>query len=287
MNKLPVIDTFNIKRVVIEGLESKVAELGNLNVPFIFSTDYPSSATNSTNDTGDTVSYRRVIVKRLSSVPQIYGIGDIYASENNLHEVDLDGRPAFSEFASVVANGWYEDHTIEISVWCRDPNDRDNILELLRMYMLELNHRILENGAPYFYNNRVYALKFNRIYEAQDTKIIGDNVHYVGVLEYLLSAPVYGITLEEYDQIKVSIIGQIDGQGPDLPAIIIDDTPKFPPIGGPGGVNPSLPPGELYVSPVQHYSTSDGKSSETLYVGGPLKTDGGALIEHIQKQLED
>lgn len=280
MNKLPVIDKYNVKRLIIEGLESKIAELGKLNVPILIHTDYPSSSSNAINDTGDTVPYRRIVVKRVSTVVNRYAIGDVYASENNLSERELDGD-ILPTLVDVVGEGWYEDHTIELSVWCRDSNDRDNLLELLRMFMLELNHRNLENGAPYFYNNKIYSVKFNRAYEAQDTKIIGDNVHYVGVLEYSLSAPVYGTTIEEYEKLKISIIGELNPE-PGGTTIVIGDKPRFPPIGGGGGID------DTYVQPVVHYGPqAPDASNEVLYVGGPLKTDGGALLEEIFKELED
>lgn len=291
---LPNINTESVKYKVIEGLESKVKELGELRVPIVFSTDYPASTSNAINDSGDIRPTRRIVVKRNLTRVKNYAIGDVAAYSRQFTPESSytwdTGNPT-GTFYEIIGEGWFETTNIELSIWCREADDRDNLIELVKMWMLELTHRNLDNGAPYFYNNKIYEVQFTRAYESPDTKVIADQIYYVGVIEYVLSYPVYGTTVEEYEKLKVSVIGRLEGQDPDRPVIIIDPNKPIvkPPGGAGGGGSDNGMPPDTYFAPELHYGTlvEQDRFKEILYVGGPLRTDGGMLIEQILKDKEE
>jgi hypothetical protein len=133
------------KYIVMEGLESKVAELGDLRTDFDFTFEYPRQETIAHSDEdGGTYPRRKVVIKKLNGVPALKGIGQIYAAET----FDLDNEVVHSLSAEGI--GQLDKHTVEISVWSPSAKDRDNLIDLIKIWMLELNRNELDSGKPFF-----------------------------------------------------------------------------------------------------------------------------------------
>jgi len=200
---LPVIDSRNPKDIIIAGLNFKIEELGLLRVPFDISTDYPSRETFE-KDQRDTIPIkRRIVVKKLNNTVQMYGIGNTVDGEINL--ADVGTTTPIHESLNL---GWVDQYTMELSVWSTDSKDRDNIVELIKLWMLELEQDVYDGTLefPFYYLRELFAIRFIRAYEGTNHDLYIDGPVYIGTLVYSVMAPFFNDTSgETYQQYKVSL----------------------------------------------------------------------------------
>lgn len=179
---LQVVDTRNPKDIIIAGLEMKIAEQGNLRRAFDITSDYPSRETYETDLTQDNVVKRRIVVRKISNTVNTYAIGNIVGGM-------LD--PTTGEVEDIF--GWADQYTMEISVWSPDSKDRDNIVELVKLWMLELEQDIQAGylQVPFMYAKEMYALRFVREYEGENHVLVRNGTIYIGNIVYDFVAPFY------------------------------------------------------------------------------------------------
>ena len=192
----------NPKEVLIEGLRRKLDEQGNLRQSFDITAEYPSRETYD-HDARERRIKRRVVVKQLTNAVERYAIG---------HEIG--GEFDFSTLTDNRVFGWVDLYTMEVSIWSPDSKDRDNIVELIKMWMLELEQDIksgnVEFELPYFYTSDIFAIRFIRAYEGVNNNIYRNGPIHIGSLVYNLIAPFYHLTNDEdYHKYKINLIGHI------------------------------------------------------------------------------
>lgn len=215
------------KYVVLDGIKSKILELGPLATSFDVTLEYPRRETqaNSRDGTQKTVR-RRIVVKKLDSKPYIKGIGQTYTSETFRNQ-DL------RQTLEVEGIGQVDLHTIEISIWTTDSKDRDLLIDLIKIWMLELNKRVEpDTGLPFFLKRGVFSVDEVKNYENVDRGVDNNNNYYVGILVYNLTAPFYGVHVETFEKIKFELISNLID--PNIPNTVIVP-PGTGPIGGGGG----------------------------------------------------
>lgn len=205
--KLIVVDDINPKNIIIAGLKKKIEELGSLRQSFDVTKDYPSRETFEQDLDDGLVVKRRIVVSRPESSVEKYAIGHEIESRF-LAEKEIDGT-----IQDVHLVGWVDKHTIEVSVWTPDSNDRDNILVLLNMWMLELEQDI-QNGnleVPYFYENQIFAITYLREYEEKNYDLLtGGGPIYIGTAVYQVISPFFHLVYgTEYQQYKMNLIAKI------------------------------------------------------------------------------
>jgi len=200
---LPIIDSRNPKEIIIAGLEYKIKELGLLRVPFDISTDYPSRETFE-KDKRDTLPIqRRIVVRKLSNTVEIYSIGSMIGGE-----IDLKDVLASAPIHESRSQGWVDQYTMELSVWSTDSKDRDNIVELTKLWMLELEQDIYDGtiAFPFFYLRELFAIRFIRAYEDINYDLYINGPVYIGTLVYNITAPFFNDTSgEDYQKYKMSL----------------------------------------------------------------------------------
>ena len=74
-SKLHIVDIRNPKDIIIEGLNMKIAEMGDLRVPFDVSKNYPGRETFLHEGVEHRVPSRRIVVRRLANTIHIPALG--------------------------------------------------------------------------------------------------------------------------------------------------------------------------------------------------------------------
>lgn len=200
--ELDVLGIRNPKEILIRGLEQKIAEQGNLRQGFDITTDYPSRETYD-HDAESRRIKRRIVVRQMSNTVERYALGQLVSGE--FDDEDLELHEVF---------GWADLYNMEISIWSPDSKDRDNIVELIKLWMLELEQDIksgsIELGLPFFFDKDIFAIRFIRAYEGVNSQIYRNGPIYIGSLVYNLIAPFYHSTSDnDYQRYKIHLIGQI------------------------------------------------------------------------------
>lgn len=192
--RLHVIDKNNPKDIIIEGLKIKIDSLGDLKVPFDVTTDFPSRETYEHDQERDRRIRRRIVVRKLQNTVRTYGLGQNVSGYRNTEELyDED------------VQGYLDLYSMEISVWSPDSQDRDNLVELIKLWMLELEQE-LQSGdivLPYFYHKNLLAIKFLRAYEDVNMEIYRNGPIYIGSLVFETIIPFFHDTREQLQRYKV------------------------------------------------------------------------------------
>lgn len=258
------------KYIVMEGLLKKAdTELGRLRTDFDFTYEYPRQETIAHDDeSGETFPRRRVVIKKLDGRPTLKGINQTYTSETYVYA---------GEMMEAEGIGQVDKHTIEISVWSPDAKDRDNLIDLIKIWMLELNRNEEETGQPFFYNRGVYAVEEVRNYESIDRGNVTSSFH-VGVVVYDVMVPFYGTHTEHFKRYKFDLINSII----DLPSreeVVVDIKKPLPePVGETPGSGGTAPDQDVIVRdnttkyasyPGGQTSSPQSKSGETIVIPGP------------------
>ena len=191
--RLHHVDTRNPKEIVLEGLKSKAEELGTLRVPFVFTLESPSKETFRRVVDGDEVAERRIVIRRTRSPVSQYGIGQMAAADY------IDGE-------EVRYQGWVEEPTIEIDIWTTASDDRDNIMELIKVWMLELEQDTIDD-VPFFYEHGIQAVTFRGMSERVDTTIVQNGPMYIGTLTYDMLATFFNeVEPDELMKYKINLV---------------------------------------------------------------------------------
>jgi hypothetical protein len=194
--RLHVIDRNNPKDIIIQGLKLKIDSLGELKVPFDITTDYPSRETYEHDQERDRRVRRRIVVRKTQNTVRTYALGQNvsgYRDEDNLYDE--------------MTQGYVDLFTMEISVWSPDSQDRDNLVELIKLWMLELEQE-LQTGLielPFFYSKNLLAIKFLRAYEDVNMEIYRNGPIFVGSLVFEVTVPFFHGTREELERYTVRL----------------------------------------------------------------------------------
>lgn len=196
--KLHHVDTRNIKEIVIHGLSSKVEELGEMRVPFVFTQDYPTKETFARQRDGNEITERRIVVRKVKNEVAQYAIGD-YAADSD------GGWPEDTQ----LYQGWVDDITVEISIWTTASDDRDNIVELIKIWMLELTHDVIDD-VPFFVEHGVQFVSFLNATDEVNHDIVQNGVMHIGKLNYRMVATFFNqIEPDDLIHYKISLIGRV------------------------------------------------------------------------------
>jgi hypothetical protein len=198
--KLHKIDTNNPKDIIIEGLKIKIDSLGELRVPFDVTTDYPSRETYEHDQERDRRIRRRLVVRKLQNTVRTYAIGQNvygYVDEDNLVEEGVQG--------------YLDLYTMEVSIWSPDSQDRDNLVELIKLWMLELEQELQAGNIslPFFYHKNLLAIKFLRAYEDVNMEIYRNGPIYIGSLVFEVIVPFFHRTVDELQRYTINITGKV------------------------------------------------------------------------------
>ncbi len=192
----------NPKEIIVKGLERKISEQGVLRQSFDISTEYPSRETYD-HDAESRRIKRRIVVKQLTNTVERYAIGHQIGGEFNQETLE------YKQYS-----GWADLYTMEVSIWTPDSKDRDNIVELVKLWMLELEQDVrsgsLDLGLPFFFDRNIFAVSFIRAYEGVNHQVYRNGGIYIGSLVYTVIAPFYHeSTDEDYARYKVKLIARI------------------------------------------------------------------------------
>lgn len=208
--ELTRIKVANVKDIIYEGIKHKVDSQGNLRTVFDISLEYPTRETFQTNREGNRRHVRRIVIKKLNNTVSHYAIGQIVGGEVILDPNASEGMR--DEFIQ----GWLDDYMIEISIWTPDSKDRDNIVDLIKLWMLELEQDILSGNLqlelPYFFNSDVFAVRFIRSYDDINYNLTAkeDGPMYIGSLVYEVKAPFFHRASPDYlEQYKIELEARI------------------------------------------------------------------------------
>lgn len=201
-NKLKTLGIRNAKDIVVAGLQRKIDDMGELRVPFDISTDYPSRETYQ-QETDLWVNRRRVVVQQLANEVARYGIG---------HEVSrqISGR----DMELPRTQGWVDNYVVEVSIWSTSSSDRDDIVELMKLWMLELEQDVrsgnMELELPYFFDRDIFAVRFVRAYEGVNHSLVSNGAVYIGTLVYHVLAPFFhDVTPEEFMRYRLLLTQRV------------------------------------------------------------------------------
>jgi len=201
--QLYTIDERNPKDIIIKGLKLKIQEQGKLRVGFDVTSDYPSKETFEHDLEEHRRLKRRIVVKKLNNVIHTPSIGHVVSGE-----VD-------KEFLEVnEAYGWVDQYVMEISIWSPDSKDRDNIVELVKLWMLELEQEI-QSGylqLPFLFSKDMFSIKFIRSYEDTSYDFIRNGPMYIGSLVYESLVPFYHQSKDGLMEYKINLINNIVDQ---------------------------------------------------------------------------
>lgn len=198
--KLYTIDSNNPKDVITTGLKLKTENLGELRVPFDLTVDYPSRETYEHDMERDRRVRRKIVIKKLNNTVKTYGIG-----QNALGYRDL------TNMVDKEVYGHVDLYTMEISCWSPDSADRDNLVELIKLWMLELEQE-LQSGeivSPFFYAKNLLAIKFLRAYEDVNMEIYRNGPIYIGSLVYEVVIPFFHSTNVELERYKTQLTANV------------------------------------------------------------------------------
>lgn len=194
--RLHSIDVNNPKDIIMEGLRLKVDALGDLKVPFDITTDYPSRETYEHDEQAGRKMRRRIVVRKTQNTVKRYAIGQNvsgYRNEDELFDEDVQG--------------YLDAFTMEISAWSTDSKDRDNLVELIKLWMLELEQE-LQSGlieVPFFFSKNLFAIKFLRAYEDVNMDIYRNGPIYIGSVVFEVLVPFFHGTREQLERYKVQL----------------------------------------------------------------------------------
>lgn len=197
---LYTIDSRNPKDIIIRGLELKIEEQGNLRVGFDITTDYPSRETFQ-HDLEEHRRYkRRIVVRKMNNVIHKMGIGKLGGGG-----WDMDNNRSTDYY------GWVDQYMMEVSVWSPDSSDRDNIVELVKLWMLELEQEIQAGYVqlPFLLAQDMFSVKFVRAYEDANYNLIQNGPMYIGSLVYECLIPFFHENREDLETYKFNLIGNI------------------------------------------------------------------------------
>lgn len=190
---------FSVKDTIIKGLEMKILELGEMTVPFEVSKNFPARETFGHRNPEHGQFRRRIVVKRITNTIKTPAIG--WGVRGGFDEESLEMTEDL---------GWFDENLIEISVWTTTHSDRDNITELLKMWMLELEQHELEDGEPFFMGEGVAAVRFIRAYEDENHSSAQLNGPlYISSLIYEVYSRFHFRTEEEYERYKFTLISRL------------------------------------------------------------------------------
>lgn len=196
MGRLHHVDTRNLKEIVIEGLRMKLDELGELHIPFRLTMDYPSLETFRRDRDGNEITERRIVVQRPRTSVSHYALGQNAAADDYFPEQER-------------YQGWLEESDIEISVWTTDSKDRDNITELIKIWMLELEQGQL-GEYPFFSEHGVQAVTFQSAYEEENFDLIQNGAMYIGLLNYRMLATFFNkVEPDELIRYKINLMARV------------------------------------------------------------------------------
>lgn len=193
---LYTIDIKNPKDVILQGLKMKVEGLGDLRVPFDITTDYPSRETYEHDLERDRSVRRKVVIRKLQNTVKTYALGQVVSGNYDLENmVDQE------------TYGYVDSFTVEISCWSPDSSDRDNIVELIKLWMLELEQELQvgELDLPYFYSKDLLAIRFLRAYEDVNMDIYRNGPIYIGSLVFDVIIPFFHNTREELERYTINL----------------------------------------------------------------------------------
>lgn len=198
--KLHVIDTNNPKDIIVEGLKIKIDSLGELRVPFDVTTDYPSRETYEHDAERDRRIRRRIVVRKLQNTVRSYALGQ-----------NVSGFFDYENLYDEGVQGYLDLFTVEISVWSPDSSDRDNLVELIKLWMLELEQELQAGdiNLPYFYNNNLFSAKFLRAYEDVNTEIYRNGPIYIGSLVFEVLVPFFHENREEFERYTFNLRSKV------------------------------------------------------------------------------
>lgn len=198
--RLHQVDTRNPKEIVIEGLRRKVEEMGELRVPFVFTMDNPSKETFARFKDGDEVAERRIVVRKPTNSVSHHAIGTIASSSVDILE-------AGGEINTY--HGWVDNIDLEITVWSTASDDRDNIVNLIKIWMLELEQDDMDTG-PFFYTHGIQAVRFISDRESENREIIQNGVMFLGTMVYNLTATFFNeAEPDELMKYKINLMGRV------------------------------------------------------------------------------
>jgi hypothetical protein len=191
--RLYSIDVNNPKDIIMEGLRLKIDSLGELKVPFDITTDYPSRETYEHDEQSGRRMRRRIVVRKTQNTVKRYALGQNvsgYRNDEDLFDEDVQG--------------YLDAFTMEISAWSSDSKDRDNLVELIKLWMLELEQE-LQSGlieVPFFFNRNLFAVKFLRAYEDVNMDIYRNGPIYIGSVVFEVLVPFFHGTREALERYK-------------------------------------------------------------------------------------
>lgn len=199
--QLYVIDTRNPKDILIQGLKLKIQEQGDLRVGFDVTSDYPSRETFEHDLEEHRRIKRRIVVKKLNNVIHTPAIGHVIAGEFD-----------YENFKVNETYGWVDQYIMEISVWSPDSTDRDNIVELIKLWMLELEQEIQAGylQLPFLFSKDMFSIKFVRSYEDTSYDFLQNGPMYIGSLVYESLIPFYHESQAELQRYKINLISNIN-----------------------------------------------------------------------------
>jgi len=174
--------------------------LGDLRVPFDVTTDYPSRETYEHDQERDRRIRRRIVVRKLQNTVRTYGLGQ-----------NVSGYTNFSGLYDESVQGYLDLFTMEISVWSPDSSDRDNLVELIKLWMLELEQELQAGDItlPYFYNNNLFSVKFLRAYEDVNMDIYRNGPIYIGSLVFEVLVPFFHESREELEKYTINLRSKV------------------------------------------------------------------------------
>lgn len=192
---LHIIDKRNPKDIIIEGLKIKIDGLGELRVPFDVTSDYPTKETYE-HDSETRHMTRKIVVKKLQNSVKNYALGQViygnYDPETGREE----------EY-----QGYLDVFTMELSCWSTDPTDRDNIVELIKLWMLELEQEFQAGHIvlPYFYHKDLLSIKFLRAYEDINMEVYRNGPIYIGSLVFEVVIPFFHLLKDNLDKYAINL----------------------------------------------------------------------------------
>lgn len=208
--ELSRVHVVNVKDVIYEGLKRKIDAQGILRVHFDLTLEYPTRETFQTDADGSRRHKRRVVIKRLNNTVSHYALGNVVDGEVILDASEPEGM------REELIQGWLDDNMIEISVWSPDSKDRDNIVDLIKIWMLELEQDLtsgnLQLETPFFFDKDIFAIRFLRAYEDANYSLTSkeDGPMYIGSLVYEVKSPFFHRASPDYlEAYKVELIGRI------------------------------------------------------------------------------
>lgn len=203
------IKVANPKDIIVEGLKLKINEQGVLRVAFDVTTEYPTRETFQVDKEGTRRHFRRIVVKKITNTVSHYALGQIVDGEVILDEEAEGGM------REELIMGWLDDYMMEVSVWSPDSKDRDNIVDLIKLWMLELEQDIqLGNiyvDTPFLFDREIFSARFIRAYEDVNYELRKeDGPMYIGSLVYEVKSPFFHrASPDGLERYKLELIGHI------------------------------------------------------------------------------